>query len=218
MNSLNFVLMKKNLFIVLEGLDGSGKSTQVKLLSEKLEREGHQVYSTFEPTDSPTGKLIRDIFNHRAEADHRTIAALFVADRLEHLLNKKNGLLSKLKEGFTVISDRYYFSSYAYHGTHMDVKSVIAMNAMCADLLRPDLNIYIDLYPELCIDRLNKNRSSKELYETLDNLRIVRKKYLEAFDLLKGKEKIFITDGNQTPEMILAEVWKEVYELLKIHD
>ncbi len=95
--------MKKNFFIAFEGIDGSGKSTQVKLLTEKLEEAGLKVYTTFEPTDSPVGKIIRDIFNHRMEADHRTIAALFVADRLDHLLNKTNGILKRLDEGYTVI-------------------------------------------------------------------------------------------------------------------
>ncbi|MCK5371539.1 MAG: hypothetical protein KAQ62_23415, partial [Cyclobacteriaceae bacterium] len=73
--------MKKNLFIAFEGIDGCGKSTQVKLLSGNLEKAGHKVYSTFEPTGSPIGSVIRDIFNHKIEADHRVIAGLFVADR-----------------------------------------------------------------------------------------------------------------------------------------
>ena len=69
--------MKKNLFIALEGIDGSGKSTQVKLLREKLEQAGLKVYTTAEPTESPIGKIIRNIFTHKMEADHRTIAGLF---------------------------------------------------------------------------------------------------------------------------------------------
>jgi dTMP kinase len=69
--------MKKNFFIAFEGIDGSGKSTQVKLLKEKLEAAGLKVYTTCEPTDSHMGKMIRDIFSHKIEADHRTIAALF---------------------------------------------------------------------------------------------------------------------------------------------
>src|SRR5665213_3456608 len=134
--------MKKNFFIAFEGIDGSGKSTQVKLLAERLEKAGLKVHTTFEPTESPMGKLIRDVFNHRMEADHRTIAALFVADRLNHLLNKTNGILKMLDEGYTVITDRYYLSSYAYQSPYMDLDWVIAANSLSADLLRPDLNIY----------------------------------------------------------------------------
>ncbi len=202
--------MKRNFFIVFEGLDGSGKSTQVKLLADKLEKAGFNVYTTSEPTDSPVGSLIRNIFQHKLEADHRTIAALFAADRLDHLLNKTNGILKKLEEGYTVISDRYYFSSYAYHGTHMSMDWVIDANSLSADLLRPDLNIYIDISPEISMKRLNNGRSSTELYETTENLYNVRKKYLEAFEKLKLKETVFITDGNRPAELISKDIWEEV--------
>src|SRR5689334_6147248 len=147
--------MKKNLFIALEGLDGSGKSTQVKLLSDKLKKAGHAVYSTFEPTDSPIGSIIRNIFKHRIKADERTIAALFVADRLDHLTNETNGVLKKIEEGYTVITDRYYFSSYAYHGVHLPLDWIIESNSLSAGLLRPDLNIYIDINPETGMNRLS---------------------------------------------------------------
>jgi dTMP kinase len=202
--------MKKNFFIAFEGIDGSGKSTQVKLLTEKLTTAGLKVYTTCEPTDSPIGKLIRDIFSHRMEADHRTIAGLFVADRLDHLLNKTNGILKKLEEGYTVITDRYYFSSYAYQSPHMDLNWVIAANSLSADLLRPDLNIYIDISPELSIERLNKGRSSIELYETLENLQNVREKYFEVMELLKNDEKVFITNGDRSHEIISNEIWEKI--------
>ncbi len=205
--------MKKNYFIAFEGIDGSGKSTQVELLKEKLEEAGHKVYTTFEPTDNPVGKIIRDIFNHRMEADHRTIAALFVADRLEHLLNKKNGILLKLEEGYTVISDRYYFSSYAYHGVHMNMNWVISANSLCADLLRPDLNIYMDISPEITLERIHQGRDSTELYETIENLQNVRNKYFEVIALLKSKERILITNAERDPEVISKEIWEKVSEL-----
>jgi dTMP kinase len=98
---------RKNLFIALEGIDGSGKSTQTKLLTEKLTAQGHKVYSTFEPTNNQIGKLIRDILRGKAKADHRVIAGLFVADRLDHLLNEEYGIVKKLEEGYTVIMDAY---------------------------------------------------------------------------------------------------------------
>ena len=72
-------MSRKNLFIAFEGIDGSGKSTQVKLLSEKLQATGHKVHATFEPTDSQIGKMIRTIFSGKMEADHKVIAALFAA-------------------------------------------------------------------------------------------------------------------------------------------
>jgi len=202
--------MKKNLFIAFEGIDGSGKSTQVKLLTKKLEHAGLKVYTTCEPTGSPIGKIIRDIFSHKIEADHRTIAGLFVADRLDHLLNKTNGILKKLEEGYTVVTDRYYFSSYAYQSTHMALDWVINANSMSANLRRPDLNIYIDISADLSIDRLNKGRSSVELYETLENLQNVRNKYFEVMELLKDEEKVLTIDGNRAPEIISNEIWDTI--------
>ena len=205
--------MKQQLFIAFEGIDGSGKSTQAALLSERLKKEGHKVYCTAEPTDSPIGTMIRNIFNHKMEADHRTIAGLFVADRLDHLLNKTNGILKKMEEGYTVITDRYYFSSYAYHGTHMPLKWVIEANSLSAELLRPDLNIYIDVPAESSMDRLTKTRSSIELYETSENLKQVRSKYLEAIELLKGQENIFVVDGTSAKEAIAESIWKRIQEI-----
>lgn len=207
--------MKKNVLIALEGIDGSGKSTQIKLLAEQLEKAGHKVYTTFEPTDSPIGKMIRDIFSHRMEADHKVIAGLFVADRLHHLLNKTDGILKKMEEGYIVLTDRYYLSSYAYHSVHMDMDWVIQANAMSAQLLRPALNIFIDIAPEISMERISKGRTSTEMYETLDNLRQVREKYFEAFEKVKGIENIFITDSNRALEAVAADIWNEVSRLLE---
>ncbi len=202
--------MRNNLFIAFEGIDGCGKSTQVKLLTDQLKKTGHKVYATCEPTGGPVGSVIRNIFNHRIEADHRTIAGLFVADRLDHLLNKTDGILQKLEDGYTVITDRYYFSSYAYHGTHMPMDWVIEANSLSAGLLRPDVNIYIDIQPEISMKRLQEGRSSTELYETLENLTNVKNRYLEAFEKLKSLEKIFITTGDRAPEVIAADIWNEI--------
>lgn len=204
----------KNLFIAFEGIDGSGKSTQVKLLAEFLTHKGHKVYTTYEPTDSRIGVMIRDIFNHRMEGDQRVIAALFAADRLNHLLNSQDGILKKLKEGYTVITDRYYFSSYAYHSVHnIDMEWVIQANALSADLLRPDLNIYIDISPEVSMERLKKGRNSFEMYETLENQKMVYDKYKEAFDRLGDAEKVFVTDGNRKTDLIAEDIRIAVDEL-----
>ena len=149
------------------------------------------------------------------EADHRTIAALYAADRLDHLTNKTDGIIKKMEEGYTVISDRYYFSSYAYHGVHMDMDWVIQANSLSAGLLRPDLNIFIDVFPEEGMKRLHKGRSSIELYESTENLKNVREKYFEAFRLLGGKEKIFIINGEGSAEEISKDIWGEVSNLVQ---
>ncbi|WP_205507967.1 dTMP kinase [Longitalea arenae] len=209
--------MKKrnNLFIALEGIDGSGKSTQTKLLMEQLAGQGHKVYSTFEPTDNTIGKLIRDILKGNAKADHRVIAGLFVADRLDHLLNETYGIVKKLEEGYTVICDRYCFSSYAYQGAHMNMDWVIQANAMSAGILRPDVNIFIDVSPEISMQRLHSNRDNIELFETLENLQLVRAKYMEAFEKLSAVENIFIVDGNRRPDLIAGDIWNKVASMLK---
>ena len=204
---------RKNLFIALEGIDGSGKSTQTKLLTEQLTTEGHKVYSTFEPTDNQIGKLIRNILKGNAKADHRIIAGLFVADRLDHLLNDEYGIVKKLEEGFTVITDRYCFSSYAYQGTHMNMDWVIQANSMSAEILRPDINIFIDVSPEVSMQRLHSNRDTIELFETLDNLKLVRAKYMEAFEKLKSVENIFIVDGNRSPDLIAHDICGKVLSM-----
>lgn len=201
----------KNYFIAFEGIDGSGKSTQVKLLTQYLTNKGHKVYATCEPTDSPIGKMIRDIFNHRMEGDHKVIAALFAADRLNHLLNSTDGILKKLDEGYTVITDRYYFSSYAYHSVHdIEMDWVIQANALSAELLKPDLNIYIEMDPQVSMKRLTSGRTHIEIYETLENLVKVKEKYELAFEKLKGSENIFKVNGNRTPEEVSAAIIQKI--------
>ncbi len=89
-------MIKKGIFIAFEGIDGSGKSTQIQLLKQRLESLGYPIYCTFEPTDNPIGTLIRTIIKGEEKADNKTIAALFAADRLHHILNEKDGLLKKI--------------------------------------------------------------------------------------------------------------------------
>ncbi|MCY7421477.1 MAG: dTMP kinase [Chitinophagaceae bacterium] len=199
--------MTRNLFIALEGIDGSGKSTQLKLLTEKLEAEGHKVYATFEPTNRPIGAMIRTMLKGDSHTDDRIIAGLFVADRLDHLLNDENGIVKKMQEGYTVICDRYCFSSYAYQGTHMSMDWVIAANSMSASILRPDVNVFIDIDPDVSMQRITSNRETIEIYETLDNQKKVRAKFFEAFELLKDQENIFIVDGNRLSALVAGDIF-----------
>jgi len=119
-----------------------------------------------------------------------------------------------LKEGFTVITDRFYLSSYAYHGVHVPVDWVIQCNMLSAELIRPDLNIFIDIDPELGMKRLKKGRNSLEMFETLENQKKVRDKYFEIMEKLKFQEKIFVTDGNRPVELIAEDIWKVVENIL----
>ncbi|MFN4082377.1 MAG: dTMP kinase [Bacteroidia bacterium] len=206
--------MSKTLFIAFEGIDGSGKSTQSKLLYEKMLNNNHKVFLTAEPTDRVIGKLIRDIFKGNINASQETIAALFAADRLDHLMNEENGMLKMKQNGNHVITDRYYFSSYAYHGTHVNMDWVIQCNTLAANMLKPDLTIFIDVEPDVCMERISQSRVNTELYETLDNLKNVRNKYFEAFEKLKLSENIFITNGNLSESQVAENVWNELSKLI----
>lgn len=195
----------KHKLIAFEGIDGSGKSTQIRLLADYIKTSGQQVFTTFEPTDQYIGKIIRDIFSHRREATQETIAGLFVADRLEHLLNPDFGMLRQLETGH-VLTDRYYFSSYAYHGVHVDMDWVIASNSLAVSRGKADLHIFIDVDPELSLQRIHQNRENIEMYETLDNLIKVRNQYLLAFEKSQLTENIVFVDGNQPPEKVAEEI------------
>lgn len=203
----------KGKFIVFEGIDGCGKSTHIKLLKNYLESKNILCYVTFEPTDSPIGSLIHQCMSGRIETDDKTIAGLFVADRLDHLFNKTNGIIEKLNQGYTVISDRYYFSSYAYHGVSMPMKWVIEANKLSAEALKPDINIYIDVDPKTSWSRLCK-RGSLEKYEKIEYLEKVRGKYFEAFETIKDEKVRIINsdeDINKTSQLIF-EVIDELYK------
>ena len=197
-------------FIAFEGIDGSGKSTQIALLANRLNKEGIYCYTTMEPTNSPIGSLIHQIMTVRIKTDNRVIAGLFVADRLDHLLNEVDGIVPKINEGTTVITDRYYFSSYAYHSVDMPMEWVIRANEQSSAILRPTITIFIDVKPDTAIERIARNRFHQELFEKKSRLVKVRENYLKAFELLQEEEKYVIIDGNQSQEEIAEKVWDTV--------
>lgn len=207
-------MTKKGKFIVFEGIDGSGKSTLVKKLSEKMIAQNQKVYATAEPTNSPIGSVIRNVLNRRIKMDEQTIAALFLADRLDHIKNEANGMLQFLEKGTSVVSDRYYFSSYAYHRPHVSLDWVIAANAVCAELLQPDVIFFIDVSVEESLQRIRQNRAGFDLFETESRLTAVRNYYLEAIEKLKDKEKVIFINGAQKVEEVFADVWEKADSLL----
>lgn len=193
-------------FIVLEGIDGSGKSTIINMLNDKLRIKGISTYLTKEPTDGPFGCLIHQFMTGRLNTDDRAIAAMCVADRIDHLTNALNGIKKIVDDGITVLSDRYYFSSYAYQGVYMDMDWLIEANKICAKILRAELTVFIDTAPETCVERIAKNRYAKEKYEELENLKLVRENYLKAFEKQKDVENVLIINGNDYMENILDRI------------
>ena len=201
---------KTGYFITFEGIDGSGKSTQISLLKQHMEQCGHRCFLTAEPSTGPIGVMIRQCLSGRMKADEKTIAALFAADRLDHLLNDTDGICSKINDGTHVICDRYILSSYAYQSVRVPFEWVKQLNSAAADTLRPDCHIFIDIEPEAAIERMAKERFHTELFETKERLTEVRNRYLELIGQLKGEENIIVIDGNQTIEQISDDIWKNV--------
>ena len=197
-------------FSAFEGIDGSGKSTQIRRLHERMRGAGIPCCTTMEPTASPIGSLIHQIMTGRIKTDNKVIAALFVADRLDHLLNDVDGILHQINAGVTVLTDRYYFSSYAYQSVDIPMEQVIGANAQSSAILRPTLNIFIDISPDTAMERIQKNRSHRELFEKKSRLVQVREKYFEAFDKLKDVEKIVVIDGDRDEQTIADDIWDVV--------
>ena len=197
-------------FIAMEGIDGSGKSTQVSLLVKHLSSLGTRCYETREPTDSPIGSLIHQMMTGRIHADNKVIASLFIADRVDHLLNKTDGILSKIRNGVSVITDRYYFSSYAYNGVDIDMDWVIQANTISAEVLRPTLTVFLDIPVSAALSRIKRDRFHTELFETEERLSAVRTKYFEAFDKLKELENISVIDANADIQTVQERIWSVV--------
>jgi len=111
--------MERGKFIVIEGIDGSGKTTQVKKIEKLLTHNDFHVHVTRECTDNPIGKLLRNLYlSGKRKCDERVINMLYAADRLDHITNEEDGMLNILNEGIHVLSDRYYLSSLAYDTYH----------------------------------------------------------------------------------------------------
>jgi len=209
--------MKKAKFIVFEGIDGSGKSTISNLLFDKLNAEFGNIHRTSEPTDSPIGSVIRNILNKRIVSDEKTIGALFLADRLDHIQNPVTGILNYLEKGVNVISDRYYYSSYAYHVPSLRMDWLINANKICADLLRPDIVFFLDISVDESLNRLSKSRQFHDLFETKEKITQVRENYIEAIKKEGNKDNVVIIDGHKSINDIFDEVWNKTIELININ-
>ncbi len=157
------------LFIVFEGIDGSGKSTQLKRLAESLEKRGHDVVQTREPTEGPYGRKIRSLYLDRASATPEEEIELFIKDRHEHI---EQIIEPALAQGRTVLCDRYFFSTAAYQGAAgCDPDEIMARHHFAPV---PDLVIIIEIDPRISIARITEQRGDVlNDFEQLESLKNV---------------------------------------------
>ena len=188
--------MKKPFFIVIEGLDGSGKSTAARHLAQMLEsRFEKKTLLTFEPHDpSCAGRYIRQVLTKKiTRFTPRVLALAFAANRLDHNDRTIKPHLEK-GDNHVVISDRYYLSSLVYQSTNdFPLAAVMQLNELA---LPPDLFFFLNVSNKVCYERMTQRNQPRELFE--ENLEETRKKYLQAIDFLKKErnETIIEIDGN----------------------
>lgn len=194
-------------FIVIEGIDGSGTTTQSELLKEYLLRKGEKAIVSPEPSEGLIGKFVRSILQNKELINHNNqnfdeqMAYLFAADRYDHLYNEKNGVFKLIKDGYYVISTRYYFSSLAYNGnTDQEWQLVETLNEKFP---QPDLVIYLDLPVEISLERI-RDRSLKEVYENQTKLTKVRENYLKIFANYQGN--LLKIEGTKTETEIHNQI------------
>ncbi|WP_373479937.1 dTMP kinase [Geminocystis sp.] len=193
---------KQSYFIVLEGIDGAGSTTQAELLQEYFITKGQKVVISPEPSSGKIGKLLREFLAHQNHFSNQDLfdqqmAYLFAADRHYHLYNNIDGVQKLIQENTHVITTRYYFSSLAYNAkTEKDFQFVSLLNQ---DFPPPHFLIYLDIPVDIALSRI-KNRNTLEIYENQEKLTLVKdnfekilSKYQHPYlriDATKMREKI----------------------------
>lgn len=192
------------LFIDIEGLDGSGATTQVGLVARSLRGQKLRVYTTKEPTDNVIGGLIRGALTGVYKLSHSSLQLLFVADREHHLQRE---IIPILQNSSVLISDRYLWSTIAYGSVELSKRWLLELHHYCPI---PDLTFLIRVSPNVCLERIKKERFGFELFEE-------KQKLFKAWDTYlwlqkKFSESIYIVNGEQSKEKtkkdILKIVWK----------
>jgi len=194
---------RKGVFICVEGIDGSGKTTQAHILVEALKKEGFEAVYTTEPSNGVFGKMLR---KHILEGTRRVPvvveAVLFSVDRFDHIESEVKPLL---KRGKIVVSDRYVYSSIAYQGaSSLSQKWLKEINKRA---IKPDLSIFIDVPPEIVIGRINRQRS---VMETLQTQKRVREAYLKLVE----EEDLLVIDGALSKKEVAERIQKVVFNFL----
>jgi len=199
------LLIPGGLFIVFEGIDGTGKSTQLYLLAEKLRQLGYAVVATREPTDGPYGQKIRELFVDRGSVSQEEELDLFLADRDQHV---KEVIAPALADGCVVICDRYFLSTVAYQGANgMDLELILQKNE---DFPVPDLAIILEMEPTQGIHRIQNQRNEHpNTFEGEANLQKVAK-------IFAAMRQDYITriNGSDSIENVARQVFEAVAKVL----
>ncbi|OKH17214.1 dTMP kinase [[Limnothrix rosea] IAM M-220] len=201
-------------FIVFEGIDGSGSSTQAELLYQHFQALNIAAVLSPEPSNGMIGNLVREALRQRIRFTtdpvqfNRQMAYLFAGDRHDHLYNEIDGVMKLLKAGTQVITTRYYFSSLAYNANSAEEYEFIYR--LNQDFPNPDIVFYFDLPVEVALERVNR-RSHQEIYETQTKLTQVRNNYAQIFAEYTGQW--LKLDATQAPEKIHQKVINAIAQL-----
>ena len=173
-------------FIAIEGLDGCGSTTQIRMLGESL----GNTHLTAEPSNGPVGRLIRQALRNEVDLSDAVLPYLFASDRKDHL---EREIEPALAAGKTVITDRYYGSSMAYQALIAPLERVVTLNQ---DFRSPDITVFMDIAPERALERIDARGETKERFETLQHLQEIAAGYAVAMALLSERgEKIVRIDA-----------------------
>ncbi|UCF99265.1 MAG: dTMP kinase [Spirochaetaceae bacterium] len=193
-------------FVVIEGLDGSGTTTQLHLAEERLKDRGIPHFCTGEPTRGPVGLIIRQILKRQIQARPDTVALLFAADRSEHLYAENDGILAHLGRDRLVVCDRYLFSSLAYQSLACDPQFVFSLN--CRFPLPRHL-VFLDTPVDLSQQRLaTRAAGGPELYDGREIQQAILAAYERSFMRFANTEmQLHRLDGSQDPELVFEKFW-----------
>ena len=195
-------------FIVFEGIDGAGTTTQIKLLAEKLGQE--KVWQTAEPTDKETGKFLRKMLKGDFAVSEKTASYLFAADRCEHIFGK-NGILEQTEKGKIVLSDRYFFSSLAYQSVTCGKELPELLNS---PFPLPEILFYFKIDPEISLSRVESRGEAKEIYEKIDFQKKTASLYDAVMQEYKGAKgagmKLIEVDASKSIQEISDFIYKSI--------
>lgn len=191
-------------FVVLEGIDGAGTTTQTRILAERLRGLEVDAVTTAEPSSGAVGRLIRHLLGQvGAPPDPALMALLFAADRVDHLASE---ITPALSNGKWVIGDRYLWSSLAYQSLALPLGWVRELNDRAVP---PDLTVVVDLDPEEAARRLEREGRSEEIFDRLELQRSIRAAYLELARAEK-ESPVAIVDGRPIADDVADRIWDGV--------